>query len=56
MNTNAKLIKTIWITVLIDRHADFGGGQIEADLPDTPYHRAFYADRIVRRWTQFVEA
>jgi hypothetical protein len=53
---NAKTNKMItrWITVTIDRHADFGGGTIEADLPDTDYHRAAYAGRIVREWSQVV--
>lgn len=43
-----------FITVLIDRHPDFGGGFIEADLPDTAYHRAYYGGRIVRAWSEVV--
>ena len=49
-----KQIKTNWITVLIERHADFGGGFIEADLPDTAYHRHYY--EVIRAWSQWVDA
>jgi hypothetical protein len=52
--SNMKRIITKWITVRIARHADFGAGLIEADLPDTPYHRAYYP--VLRAWTQVVEA
>jgi hypothetical protein len=55
---NAKTGKMItrWITVKMDRHADFGGGAIAADLPDTESHRAAYAGRILREWSQVVDA
>ncbi len=43
-----------FITVQIDRHADFGGGKINADLPDTEYHRAFYGDKIVKQWGEWI--
>jgi hypothetical protein len=49
-----KTIVTKWITVLIERHPDCGGGCVEADLPDTPYHRAYY--KVLRSWSQRVEA
>lgn len=49
-----KSVTTKWITVRIERHADFGGGFIEADLPDTPYHRAYYP--VLRAWAQTVPA
>jgi hypothetical protein len=51
-----RFIISRWITVLSARHPKFGGGMIEVDLPDTPYHRAMYPeDRIVRVWTQLLE-
>ena len=50
-----KQITTRWITVLMERHADFGGGVVEADLPDTPAHRAMYTGRIVRVWQQLLD-
>jgi hypothetical protein len=46
---------TRWITVQIARHPDFGTGTLEADLPDTPAHRAAYAGRILRYWSQVVD-
>lgn len=51
-----KQITTRWITVLMERHADFGGGVVEADLPDTPAHRAMYTGRIVRVWQEVLDA
>lgn len=48
-----KTITTRWITALIARHADFGGGTIEADLPDTPENRASCI-RVLRAWSQRV--
>lgn len=55
MQTARKILQR-WITVRIARHADFGGGTIEADLPDTPYHRAYYSGCIIREWHQIVDA
>jgi hypothetical protein len=53
LESNMTRIIAKWITVRIARHADFGGGFIEADLPDTPYHRAYYP--VIRAWSQAVE-
>lgn len=53
MATN--LITTKWITCLITRHADFGGGTIEADLPDTPGNRESCI-KVLRSWTQRLPA
>ena len=44
-----------WITVLMERHQDYGGGFIEADLLDIPAHRAMYPGRILRYWSQLLE-
>ena len=55
VNTTTGRMLTRWITVRMDRHADFGGGTIDADLPDTEAHRAAYAGRIVREWSQVVD-
>lgn len=48
-------IVTRWITCLITRHAAFGGGTVEADLPDTPGNRASCI-KVLRAWTQTVPA
>ena len=57
IRTNAqgqRMIFKRFITVTIDRHSDFGGGKINADLPDTEYHRAFYGDKIVKAWGEWL--
>lgn len=50
-----KQIKTNWITGLIARHADFGGGFIAADMPDTPANRASVI-KVLLCWSQWVDA
>ena len=57
VRTNAQgqqMIMKRFITVEIDRHADFGGGKINADLPDTEYHRYYYGDKIVKQWGEWL--
>jgi hypothetical protein len=44
-----------WITVQMDRAPNFGGGTINADLPDTDYYRHYYAGKIVREWSQVAD-
>lgn len=46
-----ELVWVKFITVTIRQHADFGGGLIEADLPDTHYHRHYYPVP-VRQWRE----